>query len=342
MRPFELSPPQPFCEYNPSEFVNRDNGNGSWAMPRAAALGRTSARKTVGTVAGDFTAVALPSTPGADAPKAPERGVARPSAAIPLLPESSTKVIHTKRGSSTTGFDRETGARTTMTTTTKGRTTAIAGRESGNGQNNRGSSSTVVEAAFQKQGPVGVEYQTKGSVCGGRCHDRDEQKGQQEQKWKNQRNTADDSNAVTPPSVASPLCREHCRQQCGDIAPAKAPSTAGNRTPHGFSRAQGGDTTKKKAVPRPNTAAAVAAVAGAGSGNKHISRSKGRSMAALGLQRVFRGHRGRESAAAECRKRARLRMMKREEMGDSGRPVATSQRLHGRIPRPKLPSTYGF
>lgn len=67
-----------------------------------------------------------------------------------------------------------------------------------------------------------------------------------------------------------------------------------------------------------------------------------RSAAAVRVQRVFRGHRGRKCAGAEGRKRARQRTSEREANMERARPHAASRRLSGRLPRPKLPSTYGF
>ena len=67
-----------------------------------------------------------------------------------------------------------------------------------------------------------------------------------------------------------------------------------------------------------------------------------RSAAAVRVQRVFRGHKGRRCAGAEGRKRASQRASEREARMERERPHAVSHRLSGRLPRPKLPSTYGF
>lgn len=79
-------------------------------------------------------------------------------------------------------------------------------------------------------------------------------------------------------------------------------------------------------------------------GRGHAGRSVpfDRSAAAVRVQRVFRGHRGRRCAGAEGRKRASQRASEREAKMERERPHAASNRLSGRLPRPKLPSTYGF
>lgn len=76
-----------------------------------------------------------------------------------------------------------------------------------------------------------------------------------------------------------------------------------------------------------------------GRGGKNGSRQA----AAVRVQALFRGHRGRECAAGEGRKRARRLAVERaaEEERQRPRAVAT-RRMGGRIPRPKGPSTYGF
>ncbi|CAM9876409.1 unnamed protein product [Ectocarpus sp. 4 AP-2014] len=68
-----------------------------------------------------------------------------------------------------------------------------------------------------------------------------------------------------------------------------------------------------------------------------------RQAAAVRVQALFRGHRGRECAAGEGRKRARRLAAERaaEEERQRPRAVAT-RRMGGRISRPKGPSTYGF
>lgn len=67
-----------------------------------------------------------------------------------------------------------------------------------------------------------------------------------------------------------------------------------------------------------------------------------RSAAAVRVQQVYRGHKGRRRAGAEGRKRASQRASEREARMERERPHAASRRLAGRLPRPKLPSTYGF
>lgn len=65
--------------------------------------------------------------------------------------------------------------------------------------------------------------------------------------------------------------------------------------------------------------------------------SFGRQAAAIHVQSLFRGHKGRTCAAAEGRKRARRLAAEREAREYQQRP-----RVGGRISRPKGPSTYGF
>ncbi|CAM9644455.1 unnamed protein product [Ectocarpus fasciculatus] len=76
-----------------------------------------------------------------------------------------------------------------------------------------------------------------------------------------------------------------------------------------------------------------------GRGGKNGSRQA----AAVRVQALFRGHRGRECAAGEGRKRARRLAVERaaEEERQRPRAVAT-RRMGGRISRPKGPGTYGF
>ena len=66
------------------------------------------------------------------------------------------------------------------------------------------------------------------------------------------------------------------------------------------------------------------------------------SAATVRVQRVFRGHEGRGCAGAEERKRASQRASERDARIEREWPHAASRRLSGRLPRPKLPSTYGF
>ncbi|CAM9929331.1 unnamed protein product [Scytosiphon promiscuus] len=73
------------------------------------------------------------------------------------------------------------------------------------------------------------------------------------------------------------------------------------------------------------------------------NRSNRRNAAAVRVQAVFRGHKGRSIAAGEGRKRARLAAADREAEEELRRPrAAASRRSGGRILRPKVASTYGF
>lgn len=67
-----------------------------------------------------------------------------------------------------------------------------------------------------------------------------------------------------------------------------------------------------------------------------------RQAAAMRVQSLFRGHKGRSRAAAEGRKRARHLAAEREAREERQRPSAACWRRGGRISRPKGPSTYGF
>lgn len=67
-----------------------------------------------------------------------------------------------------------------------------------------------------------------------------------------------------------------------------------------------------------------------------------RSTAAVYVQSLFRGHKGRKRVEAETRKRLRLLAEAKEGQKSLERPHALSRRLAGRLPRPKVPGTYGF
>lgn len=73
------------------------------------------------------------------------------------------------------------------------------------------------------------------------------------------------------------------------------------------------------------------------------SINNNRNTAAVRVQALFRGHKGRACAAGEHRKQARRRVADREAEEEQRRPrAAASRRLGGRILRPKVASTYGF
>lgn len=103
-------------------------------------------------------------------------------------------------------------------------------------------------------------------------------------------------------------------------------------------------------APDPPPAAAAAAATTAKAVRKDKSAAfpagaaaDGRKAAATRVQAVFRGHKGRNSAAAEGRKRARRLAAEREAREEQQRPSAAAcRRRGGRISRPKGPSTYGF
>ncbi|CAM9677264.1 unnamed protein product, partial [Hapterophycus canaliculatus] len=68
-----------------------------------------------------------------------------------------------------------------------------------------------------------------------------------------------------------------------------------------------------------------------------------RNTAAVRVQALFRGHKGRVRAAGEDRKRVRRLAADRETKEEQRRPrAAACRRLGGRILRPKVASTYGF
>ncbi|CAM9318716.1 unnamed protein product, partial [Discosporangium mesarthrocarpum] len=69
--------------------------------------------------------------------------------------------------------------------------------------------------------------------------------------------------------------------------------------------------------------------------------SQSRSKAATVVQRAFRGHKGRRLAARTRRVRDHSREVAAEEELEREREASKAS-LRGRIPRPKMQSTYGF
>lgn len=79
--------------------------------------------------------------------------------------------------------------------------------------------------------------------------------------------------------------------------------------------------------------------AGAEKAQKLASANLSRGSAAVHVQRAFRGHKGRNRAAAEGRKRARQKTLKREVDVEEERRAKSR---FGRLPRPKFTGVYGF